>query len=98
MTSDEGENTILPGSHYSMRASKSYIDTYGMQSPSRKLMAPPHRADVADQGKAHDSYKEQYPGRSQTVFVAMRTDVSTMLYAATELDCSSPFRSTAWLR
>ncbi|HLK84272.1 MAG TPA: LysR substrate-binding domain-containing protein [Xanthobacteraceae bacterium] len=64
-------------------ASKSYIETYGLPK-SKQEVDERHRIVLmfADQGKAHDLYNEQYPERSQTGFVAMRTNVSTALYAA----------------
>jgi DNA-binding transcriptional LysR family regulator len=77
MTRRVGRMHIIPC------ASKSYIDTYGMPK-SKQEIDERHRIVLmfADQGKAKDLYKEQYPDRSQTGFVAMRTNVSTALYAA----------------
>jgi DNA-binding transcriptional LysR family regulator len=64
-------------------ASKSYIDTYGLPKCKQEVEER-HRIVVmfADQGKAHDLYNQWYPERLQTGFVAMRTNVSTALYAA----------------
>jgi len=64
-------------------ASKSYIDTYGLPKAKQEIEER-HRIVLmfADQGKAHDLYNQWYPERLQTGFVAMRTNVSTALYAA----------------
>jgi len=64
-------------------ASKSYIDTYGMPKAKQEI-GERHRIVLmyADQGKAREYYEEQYPERPHTGFVAMRTNVSTALYAA----------------
>ena len=64
-------------------ASQSYIDTYGMPKAKQEI-GERHRIVLmyADQGKARELYDQQYPERPQTGFVAMRTNVSTALYAA----------------
>ena len=64
-------------------ASKSYIDTYGLPKAKQDI-GERHRIVLmyADQGKAQEYYDRQYPERPQTGFVAMRTNVSTALYAA----------------
>src|SRR5215475_11336517 len=64
-------------------ASKSYIDTYGLPKAKREI-GELHRIVLmyADQGKGHEYYEQQYPNRQQAGFVAMRTNVSTALYAA----------------
>jgi DNA-binding transcriptional LysR family regulator len=64
-------------------ASKSYVDTYGLPKAKQEI-GERHRIVLmyADQGKARDLYDQQYPERPQTGFVAMRTNVSTALYAA----------------
>ena len=64
-------------------ASKSYIDTYGLPKVKQEI-GERHRIVLmyADQGKAREYYDQQYPEKPQTGFVAMRTNVSTALYAA----------------
>jgi len=64
-------------------ASQSYIDTYGVPK-TRQEIGERHRIvlQYADQGKGQEYYVQQYADRPQTGFVAMRTDVSTALYAA----------------
>jgi DNA-binding transcriptional LysR family regulator len=64
-------------------ASKSYIATYGMPKAKEEI-GERHRIVLmyADQGKGREYYDREFPGRTQTGFVAMRTDVSTALYAA----------------
>ena len=64
-------------------ASKSYIDTYGLPKAKQEI-GERHRIVLmyADQGRAREYYDQQYPERPQTGFVAMRTNVSTALYAA----------------
>jgi DNA-binding transcriptional LysR family regulator len=64
-------------------ASKSYINTYGMPMAKQEI-GERHRIVLmyADQGKAREYYDQQFPDRPQTGFVAMRTNVSTALYAA----------------
>jgi len=64
-------------------ASKSYIDTYGLPKTEEEV-GERHRIVLmhADQGRARALYDRLYPERPQTGFVAMRTNVSTALYAA----------------
>jgi len=64
-------------------ASKSYIDTYGMPTAQREI-SERHRIVMmyADQGKGREYYDEMFPNKSHIGFVAMRTNVSTALYAA----------------
>jgi DNA-binding transcriptional LysR family regulator len=64
-------------------ASKAYIDTYGMPR-TKEDIGDRHRIALmyADQGKGREYYDQHYPGKPQAGFVAMRTDVSTALYAA----------------
>src|SRR5258705_13285712 len=63
-------------------ASKSYIDTYGLPKCKQEVEER-HRIVLmyANKGKAPDLYDEQYPKRSKTGFVAMRTNASSALYA-----------------
>jgi len=64
-------------------ASKSYIDTYGMPTAQREV-SDGHRIAMlyADQGKGSEHYDQMFPDRPQVGFMAMRTNVSTALYAA----------------
>jgi DNA-binding transcriptional LysR family regulator len=64
-------------------ASQSYISTYGLPKAKQEI-GELHRIVLmyADQGKGHEYYEQQYPNRQQVGFVAMRTNVSTALYAA----------------
>lgn len=64
-------------------ASRRYVETYGMPT-TRREFSERHRVVLmyADQGKGQEFYDHVYPDRPQTGFVAMRTDVSTALYAA----------------
>ena len=64
-------------------ASKSYIATYGLPKAKQEI-GERHRIVLmyADQGRAREYYDQQFPDRPQTGFVAMRTNVSTALYAA----------------
>jgi DNA-binding transcriptional LysR family regulator len=64
-------------------ASKSYIDTYGMPMAQREI-SERHRIVMmyADQGKGGEYYDEMFPNTPQIGFMAMRTNVSTALYAA----------------
>jgi len=63
--------------------SKSYIDTYGEPKAKEELIKR-HRIVMmySDQGRGSQYYNELFPGHPQTGFLAMRTDVSTALYAA----------------
>jgi DNA-binding transcriptional LysR family regulator len=64
-------------------ASRSYIDTYGEPKAKHELTER-HRIAMmyADQGKGSQYYNELFPGHPQPGFMAIRTDVSTALYAA----------------
>jgi DNA-binding transcriptional LysR family regulator len=64
-------------------ASKSYIATYGMPTAQREV-SERHRIVMmyADQGKGSEHYDEMFPDKPQVGFMAMRTNVSTALYAA----------------
>jgi DNA-binding transcriptional LysR family regulator len=64
-------------------ASKSYIETYGMPKAKEEI-SERHRIVMmyADQGRGQEYYNEMFPGKSPIGFMAMRTDVSTSLYAA----------------
>jgi len=64
-------------------ASKSYIDTYGMPITQQEI-SERHRIVMmyADQGKGREYYDEMFQNTPQIGFMAMRTNVSTALYAA----------------
>src|SRR3989304_4820726 len=64
-------------------ARKSYIETYGKPRTKEELTQR-HRIVLmyADQGRANRYYNEIFPDHPQAGFLAMRTDVSTALYAA----------------
>jgi len=64
-------------------ASKSYIATYGLPAAKQEI-GERHRIVLmyAEQGRASEYYDQHFPERQQTGFVAMRTNVSTALYAA----------------
>jgi DNA-binding transcriptional LysR family regulator len=64
-------------------ASAKYLDTYGVPR-SKEEIAQRHRLvmQYADQGRGSEYYNKLFPGRSQTGFMALRTDASTANYAA----------------
>jgi len=69
--------------HVMLCAAKSYLDTFGAPK-SVDDIAERHRLvmQYADQGRATEHYNEVFAGRPQVGFMAMRTDVSTAMYAA----------------
>lgn len=69
--------------HVMLCASRSYLDTYGVPK-SLEEIAERHRLvmQYSDQGRAKEYYNKAFPGRPQVGFMAMRTDVSTAMYAA----------------
>lgn len=64
-------------------ASQAYLDTYGCPQTHAEI-AERHRIvmQYADQGRGREIYDGLFPGKRQTGFMALRTDVSTALYAA----------------
>jgi DNA-binding transcriptional LysR family regulator len=64
-------------------ASESYLKTYGVPQTKADIMER-HRIVMmyADQGRATEVYTSVFGDHPQTGFMAMRTDVSTALYAA----------------
>jgi DNA-binding transcriptional LysR family regulator len=69
--------------HIVLCASREYLKTYG--SPvSLKDIADNHRLvmQFANQGRAIEYYNKAFGDRPQVGFMAMRTDVSTAMYAA----------------
>ena len=64
-------------------ASQSYLSTYGVPKSKADLLQH-HRIVMmyADQGRATEHYTTLFQDHPQTGFMAMRTDVSTALYAA----------------
>jgi DNA-binding transcriptional LysR family regulator len=64
-------------------ASASYLKTYGVPKTKAELIQK-HRIVMmyADQGRGTEVYNELFPEHPQTGFMAIRTDVSTALYAA----------------
>jgi len=69
--------------HVMLCAAKTYLDTFGAPK-SVDDIAERHRLvmQYADQGRATEYYNEVFAGRPQLGFMAMRTDVSTAMYAA----------------
>ena len=69
--------------HVMLCAAKTYLDTFGTPASVEEI-AERHRLvmQYADQGRATEYYNDIFGGRPQVGFMAMRTDVSTAMYAA----------------
>jgi DNA-binding transcriptional LysR family regulator len=69
--------------HVMLCASKAYLDTHGTPR-SLDEIAERHRLAMqySDQSRGTEYYNTLFPGRPQLGFMAMRTDVSTAMYAA----------------
>jgi len=64
-------------------AAKSYIDTYGMPTAKREISErPSHRDDVRGSGERARILRRDVSEPVHIGFMAMRTNVSTALYAA----------------
>jgi DNA-binding transcriptional LysR family regulator len=69
--------------HVILCASRAYLDIYGAPKTFEEV-AVRHRLvmQYSDQGRGNEYYNAVFPGCPQTGFMAMRTDVSTAMYAA----------------
>lgn len=69
--------------HVILCASRAYLDVYGVPRTFEEV-GENHRLvmQYSDQGRGNEYYNKVFPGRPQTGFMAMRTDVSTAMYAA----------------